>query len=202
MGYYPLMMDVGRQPVLVAGTGAEAVKKMPGLLAAGASVDIYAPALTEAMLAWMQDGVRWIRRHPEKADVSGHAFVIAAADDATVNGNLGLWARNLGVPINVVDVPAESSVIAVSHLRRGDLVIAVSTSGRAPGLSRAIRQRLEGFFEKDWDVRLEIMARQRALARTYRDVEQKSRRIAGLERRVMEEWEQDLEKGLGAKSNT
>jgi precorrin-2 dehydrogenase/sirohydrochlorin ferrochelatase len=45
-----------------------------------------------------------------------------------------------------------------AQVRRGDLLVAVSTAGRSPALSRALREHLEGRFGPEWESRLDEIA--------------------------------------------
>ena len=48
---------------------------------------------------------------------------------------------NQKIPVNVVDDPEHSSFIVPSLVDRGDLLLAISTSGQSPALARALRQK-------------------------------------------------------------
>ena len=80
---------------------------------------------------------------------------------------------------------------SVSHLRRGDLVVFVSTSGRAPGLSRSIRQRLEHLFVDDWDERLIQLGHVRQQIRPL-SYQKKTEVMTKAQKVVMAKWEREL----------
>jgi precorrin-2 dehydrogenase/sirohydrochlorin ferrochelatase len=69
--------------------------------------------------------------------------VIAATDDQEVNTRVTSEAKELGVLVNVVDDAKKSNFIVPSCLHRGDINIAISTSGRSPALARRLRRKLE-----------------------------------------------------------
>ncbi len=64
--------------------------------------------------------------------------------------------RNLLV--NVVDDPSRCNFIVPAVLRRGDLVVTVSTSGHSPALARAVRERLEKIFEPEYATLLDVVS--------------------------------------------
>jgi precorrin-2 dehydrogenase/sirohydrochlorin ferrochelatase len=74
-------------------------------------------------------------------------------------------ARALGVLVNVEDVPDLCDFHAVSEIRRGDLLLTVSTGGQAPGLAAALRRRLDGCFPPAWAARVAEIADLRRLWR-------------------------------------
>jgi precorrin-2 dehydrogenase / sirohydrochlorin ferrochelatase len=60
--------------------------------------------------------------------------------------------------VNVAAPPEESSFIVPSVVERGDLVIAVSTSGASPALSRNIRLELEKQYGPEYELLLTKLA--------------------------------------------
>jgi precorrin-2 dehydrogenase/sirohydrochlorin ferrochelatase len=85
-------------------------------------------------------------------------LVIAATNNRTINHQVSVWCENNHVLVNVVDSRDESSFTVNSAVRRGDLLIAISTGGASPAVSKAIRMRLEEMFGEEYAVMLEIMA--------------------------------------------
>ena len=61
--------------------------------------------------------------------------VVAAADDRAVNAEASADARRAGVLVSVVDDPRESDFIVPAVVRRGELLLAISTGGRSPALA-------------------------------------------------------------------
>ena len=61
-------------------------------------------------------------------------------------------ARRAGVLVSVVDAPRESDFIVPAVVRRGDLLIAISTSGRSPALAGHLRREMELLIPDDWEV--------------------------------------------------
>jgi precorrin-2 dehydrogenase/sirohydrochlorin ferrochelatase len=59
--------------------------------------------------------------------------------------------------VNAVDQPADCNFIVPSVLSRGDLVIAVSTSGKSPAFARKVRVELEQSFGEEYGLFLNLM---------------------------------------------
>ena len=70
-------------------------------------------------------------------------------------------ARTLRVAVNVEDAPALCDFHNVAEIRRGDLLLTVSTGGRGPGLAAAVRTHLAGRFGPEWEQRMQTAAEQR-----------------------------------------
>jgi precorrin-2 dehydrogenase/sirohydrochlorin ferrochelatase len=75
---------------------------------------------------------------------------------------LAMEARRNGVLVNVEDQPDLCDFHVPALVRRGDLLITVSTGGQSPGLARLLREELERHFGPEWDERMDEIARSRA----------------------------------------
>ncbi len=143
-GYYPVLLDLRGRRAVVVGGGAVAEAKVGPLVEAGATMTVVAPALTPGLaLRAREGGLAHIPRAYAPGDLEGAYLAIAATDDPDVNHAVHAEAESRGVLINVVDDPPYCGFILPSILRRGDLVVAVSTSGNAPALAVRIRERIE-----------------------------------------------------------
>jgi len=138
--YYPLMLKVKGEPCLVVGGGSVALQKARALRRAGATVTVVSPMFTPALERLR---VRRIPRRFRAGDVAGRVLVIAATDDPKVNRAVFDACRKRAIPVNVADVPELCSFIVPSVLRRGPVVVAVSTGGQSPSLAKSLRRRIE-----------------------------------------------------------
>ena len=156
---YPVLLDLAGRGVVVVGGGAVAARKVAGLLEAGADVRVVAPEVTPELAALAAAGrLRWTARVYRPGDLDGVALAVAGTATRAVNRRVAEDAAAAGVPVNVVDDPALGSFTTLATLRRGDLVVAVGTSGGAPGLAGALRRRLERQLGPEWAVLAELLA--------------------------------------------
>ena len=140
MAFYPVFLDPRGKPVLVAGAGKVGLRKIKGLLEAGARVTVVAPR-AESELESLP--VAWQRHRFRKADLRGAVLAFAATDDRKVNHAVATEAKRLGIPVNVADAPSECDFLVPARVCKGSVQIAVSTSGRSPRLATALRRKLE-----------------------------------------------------------
>jgi len=162
VAYYPLFLELSGRPCLVIGGGEVAQRKVEGLLAAGAQVTVISPQLTPALQALRDEGrLRHLAREYAPGDLTGYALAFVATDDGAVNARAVREGRELGVWVNVVDDPGSCDFIVPSVLRRGELVIAISTGGRSPALARKVREELEAFLDEGYGQLLELVAQVR-----------------------------------------
>ena len=164
---FPLFLKLEDRPCLVVGAGTIAASKISSLLEAGARVTVVAPGASDELQKLAAEGkCRWLAREFEVGDLVGVFLVIAATSDSAVNRAVFLEAQRLGILCNAVDDPPNCDFYFPAVVRRGDLQIAISTSGQSPALAQRLRRELEEAFDEsagDWvrfvgELRREILA--------------------------------------------
>lgn len=158
MAYYPIFLNLEGKKCVVVGGGKVALRKVRALLDSGARVVVVSPTLNPdlAQLAEVET-ISLISREYEPKDLKDAVIVVAATDIAEVNQNIAKKARKHGILVNVVDRPEESDFIMPSLVRRGDLILAASTSGASPALAKKIRMRLEQTFGEEYSPLLSLI---------------------------------------------
>ena len=89
--------------------------------------------------------MRHLPRTYRKGDLKDSFMTIAATDSPEVNTRVAEDAPGL---LNVVDVPSECNFIAPSVVKRGPLVLAISTGGTSPAFAKAVRKEIEKLYGK------------------------------------------------------
>ncbi|HEY3297741.1 MAG TPA: bifunctional precorrin-2 dehydrogenase/sirohydrochlorin ferrochelatase, partial [Armatimonadota bacterium] len=131
MPSYPINLQLKNRKCVVIGGGAVAERKVESLLEYGASVHVAAPQLTPALQALADAGRIDHSSHKYAAGMLIGAFLaVASTNDPEVNRSVSLDAQVRGVLVNVVDDPELCTFFMPAIVRRGELVIGVSTSGR------------------------------------------------------------------------
>lgn len=163
MGYYPIVIELSGRPCVVIGGGPVAERKVAGLFAVGAAVTVISPTLTPRLARPAAEGqLRHVSREYRRGDLVGYQLAFVATDDGAVNGSVAREGRERGVWVNAADDPARCDFLLPSVLRRGALIVAVSTGGASPGLARAIREALEAHFSAEYAPLVRIAAEVRA----------------------------------------
>lgn len=157
--YYPVLLDLRDRLCLVVGGGPVAEGKVEGLLHVGARVSVVSPELTERLEAWARAGrIRHVAREYRRDDLEEHQLVFVATGDRTVTEVVSRDGRKRAVWVNAADDPVYCDFLLPAVVRRGRLLVAVSTSGASPALARAIREDLEGYFTEDYAPLVELVA--------------------------------------------
>jgi precorrin-2 dehydrogenase/sirohydrochlorin ferrochelatase len=157
--YYPVFLDLTDGPVLVVGGGPVAEGKVEGLLAAGANVTVVSPTVTPRLGGWVAAGrIEHLARAYQPGDFAGRRLALVATDDPAVSGAVAAEGRERGIWVNAADEPARCDFILPAVIRRGRLVVAVSTGGASPAAARAIREELEGYLTEEHAMLVEVAA--------------------------------------------
>ncbi|TGG95669.1 uroporphyrinogen-III C-methyltransferase [Natronospirillum operosum] len=144
MDFLPLFHQVGDQSALIVGGGPVAARKAQLLLEAGASVTLLAPELAAASQILVDEArVLWINAVYEARHLQQMDLIVAATNDQQVNHQVAADARQLRLPVNVVNDPTAGTFIFPAVIDRSPVVAAVSSSGAAPVLTRLMRGRIE-----------------------------------------------------------
>ena len=142
--YYPVFLSISGRKCVVVGGGQVALRKVRGLLEHSADVGVISPHLCPELVQLAESGeIRVFNREYRTGDLADAFVAIVATDDRELNRQVAEEANSKAVLVNVVDDAENSDFIVPSYLRRGEVTIAVSTSGRSPALARKIRTRLE-----------------------------------------------------------
>ncbi len=182
MGYYPLFLEIKDADCVVVGGGNVAGRKVAGLVDAGARVTVISPEVTDKISAMIDNQeVRLVKRRYQRGDIKGARLVIAASSDRAVNDLVLAEARAGHVPVNVIDDPGGSDFIVPSIIRRGQMLIAISTAGKCPAFARWTRIEIEKTIGPEYAMFLEIMGamRERLLKKGIKG-DKKDRIINGL----------------------
>ena len=159
MKYYPLFIDIKDRKTLVVGGGAVAERKAKGLAKCGAAVTVIAPAATEALVSMEADGLIEILNRPyQRGDTAGYVLVIAATDSEELNMIIHQEALSQNILVNIVDQPEPGGFIAPAVIERGDLICALSSSGKSPFFIKQLKQYFEKKLYPELENELDILS--------------------------------------------
>lgn len=174
---FPLMLRIAGRRAVVFGGSTAAAEKVRALLVCRADVTVVAPSLGDDLASLAVRGeITHVARDYRDGDLAGARLAISALTDEAANRAIAGEAERLGVLLNVVDVPALCEFTSPSVVRRGDLVLAVSTSGRAPGVAAALRRRLDAQLGPEYEAWMELLAQTRCRLKTMDGIGYERRR--------------------------
>jgi uroporphyrin-III C-methyltransferase/precorrin-2 dehydrogenase/sirohydrochlorin ferrochelatase len=136
---YPAGLRLAGRRALVVGGGRVAQRRIPGLLAAGATVVVVSPEVTPAVEGLAGSGeVTWWPRRFEPADLEDAWYCISATDDPQVNAEVAATAEKHRVFCVRSDDALEGSAWTPAVGRHAGVTVAV-LANREPRRSAAVR---------------------------------------------------------------
>lgn len=173
MGFLPIVLDVAGRRCAVVGGGAVAAAKARQLLDLGARILLVAAAPGPGLRSLLLSEAVEHRHRYAAGDLDG-AFLVFAEPDADDLESVWRDAEARGIAMNVMDDVPHCSFLVPAIVRRGDLLVAISTSGRAPALAVRLRQDLEARLGPRYARFLELAGRLRGpLARRVADADRR-----------------------------
>ncbi|MEZ4600700.1 MAG: bifunctional precorrin-2 dehydrogenase/sirohydrochlorin ferrochelatase [Syntrophotaleaceae bacterium] len=167
MADYPVIFNLSGRLCVVVGGGPIGLRKVRGLLMAGARVRLITqdlcpeetvPAVVEILLRAYRPG-----------DLEGAFLALAATGDPEVDKAVAAEARSLGIPISLPGLPAAGDFSLPAVLRRGDLTVTVSTGGRCPALAAHLAGRLGEWLPPAWETVVRISSAIRRMSLAFPD---------------------------------
>ena len=153
---FPILVSFDGKPPLVTGGGELAAVKTRLLLKRAPLVDVAADEVTPELAALIEAGsAALIAARPGIDQLRGRPLVIAATEDDEEDARVSAIARALGVPVNVPDRPELCTFALPAIVDRGEVTVAIGTSGASPVLA----QRLRAWLEQELHPRLDALAK-------------------------------------------
>ena len=141
MDLLPIFLNIKNKKCVVVGGGEVAFRKATLLLRAGANLHIVAPLVSDELRKLRVDRDCTITlKKIEEADLNDAVLVVAATDDLEINERVSVIASKLNIPVNVVDQPHLCSFIMPSIVDRSPIVVAISSGGTSPILTRKLKE--------------------------------------------------------------
>jgi len=155
---YPISLEVKGRRAVVIGREAVVQGKADALIEAGARVVVVAEGPQGPLARLKQDPRATVfRRRYRRGDLEGALVCVASSEDPSERDAIYREAQSGGVLVNVMDDIPHCDFAAPAVVRRGDLVIAISTGGRSPALARRLRVELSEQFGPEWQEFVELL---------------------------------------------
>ena len=166
MALYPLLMQLEGKKVVVIGGGEVALRKVQDLFEAGAIILVISPWVhpeLEKMAGQPAGAITIKKRKYKKGDLKGAMLAFSATNLPGVNMQVFAEAEKRGIFINAVDDPPNCTFILPSFERRGELIMALSTSGSSPAMAARLRREIAAHIPENIEVILPALREAREL---------------------------------------
>ncbi len=176
MKYYPINLDINNRNCLVVGGGSVGTRKVETLVKCNAIVTVVSPEFEEKLLLLADNNsITLKKRIYRPTDLDDMFLVISATGNRELNQQISKDARKRNMLCNIADFPEACNFILPSIVNQGDLLIAISTSGKSPAFAKKMRKDLEKQFGKEYAEFLMLMGaiRKKLLSKKHQPEEHK-----------------------------
>jgi precorrin-2 dehydrogenase/sirohydrochlorin ferrochelatase len=157
---FPIVLDVSNRLAVVVGGGPVGRRRADALRAAGALVRLV--CLEPRPPEQTDPGLTWLVGPYAPNHLDGASLVIAAGPD-DVNAKVVSDARARGIWVNCASDAESGDFQVPAVVRRGGLLLTVSTGGASPTLTGRLRQLLEEEFDEAYGRWVEVLAELRPI---------------------------------------
>lgn len=192
---YPAMLNITDKLITIVGGGRVAYRKTKAFLEFGGKVRIISPVCDKRMQVFKKE-IEFLSRDYREEDFNESFLVVAATDNQEVNQAIGQYCAARGILCNVIDDIHLSSFIVPAYVKRGDLIISVSTNGKSPSLAKKIKKELSEKYDNSYIDYLDTLGRIREkVIQHYSDEDKKKEilhHIITLNKTELKEYEEKL----------
>lgn len=160
--FYPVYLNLKGKRVVVIGGGEVAERKVESLLGTGALITLVSPEVTPKLVALADEKrIELHRRAYAPGDCDAATLVLSATDNPELSRAVFHEATAAGALVNTADQPALCDFIMPAVVRRGDIAIAISTSGTSPGLAARLRRKISAVVGPEYARLSELLSKAR-----------------------------------------
>lgn len=167
--FLPLMLDLVGKEVVIFGAGAVGERKA-SLFSGFSDVTVISRDFTHALENLFEEGkikkisVKDLTDDDIKELIKNAFIVIPATSDTHFNEKIASIAQMCGKLVNRVDDMGD--IIVPSVIRRGDIVLGISTMGNSPALSKYIRKKLEEVITPEFEQMAKLQKEMREILKS------------------------------------
>ncbi|MGX9758595.1 precorrin-2 dehydrogenase/sirohydrochlorin ferrochelatase family protein [Clostridioides difficile] len=166
---YPINLKLDDLDVVIIGGGEVAYRKCKNFLDFNKGVTVVSKHILNKFYD-LKDNITIIKDDYKEEYIENSSMIIAATDNRELNLEIGLYCRENKKLVNVVDNVKISNFTVPSYVKRGDLLISVSTGGKSPSLSSKIKRELEEKYSEDYEEYLNVLGEiRKEVIKKYQD---------------------------------
>lgn len=174
MNRFPLCINLENKSFVVVGSGRVAMRKLAAIRQFTDKIKVITK---EPIKEDLYDGIKIERKTFDEDDLEGADFVITATGSRERDEAIVAFCKAKGIPVNAADDREECDFFLPGIIKRGDLVVSVSTTGKSPAYSRYLREQIEDMLPDNIEAILDILGDLRKKLPSKVDSQQERSRI-------------------------
>ena len=157
---YPINLNIENMKITIIGGGKVAYRKATNFLDFGKKVTVVSKEFVDEF-KMIENEIEIIHDEYDEKYIKDDFVVVAATNNKEVNHKIGIYCRQYNKLVNVVDDKDLSNFTVPSFVKRGDLLLSVSTGGKSPSLSSKIRKDLEEVYDDSYEEYVKLLGEAR-----------------------------------------
>lgn len=188
--FYPVNINLDNMNILVIGGGKVALRKCKNFSDFGKSVTIVSPIFEDGFSEL--ENVKLIKREFEERDLNNINMAVIATNNRKLNVEISDMCRKRNIITNVVDDIDKSDFTVSSYVKRGNLLIGISTGGTSPSLSVKIKRELEEKYGEEYEEYTLILGKLRKIIiKKYEDKSERKKQLNRLVKLSLDELKKE-----------
>ena len=145
MAYFPAFLKFDDKSILIVGGGYVALGKLEHLLNFSSNITLIARDFSDKVKALIdENSLTYFKKDYQIGDAKGFDIVIAAIDDFSLQESIYFETRDYNNTLcNCVDLQKYCDFIFPAYIKKGDLTVAISTSGSSPAFAKNFKEYLK-----------------------------------------------------------
>ena len=178
--YYPINLKIDDMKIVIIGGGKVAYRKCMNFLAFNKKVKVISQEFIEEFEE-IKNKIEMIKDSYDEKYIKDAFVVVAATNNKEVNHKIGIYCRQNNKLVIVVDDKELSNFTVPSFVKRGDLLLSVSTGGKSPSLSSKIRKDLEDVYDESYEEYVELLGQAREIIiKNTSDIKERRKKLKEL----------------------
>lgn len=177
---YPINLNIQNMKITIIGGGKVAYRKVTNFLDFGKKVTVVSKEFVDEF-SEIEDKIEMIYDEYNERYIEDSFVVVAATNNKEINHKIGTYCNEKGKLVNVVDDKNISNFTVPSYVKRGELLLSISTGGNSPSLSAKIKKELEETYDESYEEYIELLglARKRIIEEN-KDIRERRKKIKAL----------------------
>ena len=191
---YPINLNIENMKITIIGGGKVAYRKATNFLDFGKKVTVVSREFVDEFRL-IENEIEIIHdEYDEKFElqldysdeydekyIKDSFVVVAATNNKDINHKIGVYCNQNGKLVNVVDDKELSNFTVPSYVKRGELLLSISTGGNSPSLSAKIKRELEETYDETYGEYIELLGLARKkIIEENKDIKERRKKIKAL----------------------
>lgn len=184
---YPINLNLDNIEITIIGGGEVAYRKCINFINFGKKIKVISIDFIDKFKN-IENDIYMIYDEYSEEYIKSSFIVVAATNNKEINKKIGIYCRDNGKLVNVVDDINLSNYTVPSYIKRGDLLISISTGGKSPSLASKIKSELQEKYDESYEEYINLLGEARKeIIKKYKNISYRKKVLNSLINLSLEE---------------